>query len=102
MFPFLAFLDDGIILIGSLGRARKSLTPVYAADARVFFVGEPEGALVHPAPAPAAVGAGEAGAEGVGEAGADEGAECGDTGADNADAAFDVDPDAEVDERVCL
>lgn len=97
MFPFLASLDDGIILIGSLGRARKSLTLVYAADARVFFVGEPEGALVHPAPAPAA-----AGAEGVGEAGADEGAECGDTGADNADAAFDVDPDAEVDERVWL
>lgn len=40
--------------------------------------------------------------EGVGEAGADKGTECGDTGADNSDAAFDMDPDAEVDERVCL
>lgn len=97
MLPFLAFLDDGMFLIGTLGRALKSKTLVYAADARVFFVGEPEGALVHPAPASAA-----AGAEGAGEAGADEGAECGDTGADNTDAAFDVDPDAEVDERVCL
>ena len=97
MFPFLVFLDDGMFLIGSLGRARKSLTLVCAADARVFFVGEPEGALVHPAPASAA-----AGEEGVGEAGADEWAECGDTGADNADAAFDVDPDAKVDERVCF
>lgn len=69
---------------------------------RVFFVREAEGALIHAASAFTAARAAEAGAEGVGEAGADEGAECGDTGADNADAAFDVDPDAEVDERVCL
>lgn len=94
--PFLTFLDDGIFLIGSLGRARKSLALVCAADARVFFVGEPEGALVLPGPTSAA-----AGAEGVGEAGTDEWAECGDTGADNADAAFDIDPNAEVDDRVC-
>lgn len=102
VFSFLAFLDDGMFLIGSLGRARKGLALICAADARVFFVGEPEGALVHAASASAAAGAGEAGAEGVGEAGADEGAECGDTSADDADAAFDVDPDAEVDERVCF
>lgn len=102
MFSFLAFLDDGMFLIGSLGRARKRLTLVCTADARVFFVGEAEGTLVHAASASAAAGAGEAGSEGLGEAGADKGAKCGDTGADNANAAFDVDPDAEVDERVCF
>lgn len=103
VFPFLSFLDDGIlIVIGSLGRTRNGLNLVWAADAWAFFIREAEGALVHAASAFAAAGAAEAGAEGVGEAGADKGAECGDTGADNADATFDVDPDAEVDERVCL
>lgn len=89
-------------MIGSLGRARNGLTLVWAADARVLFVREAEGALVHAASAFTAAKAAEAGAEGVGEATADEGAECGDTGANNADAAFDVDPDAEVDKRVYL
>lgn len=103
VFPFLTFLDDGILsVIGSLSRARNSLNLVWAADARAFFIREAEGALVHTASAFAAAGTAEAGAEGFGEAGADKGAECGDTGADNADATFDVDPDAEVDERVCL
>lgn len=102
VFSFLAFLDDGIFLIGTLGSARKRLTLVCANDARVFFIGEAERALIHAASASAATGAAKAGAEGLGEAGADEGAECGNTGADDADAAFDVDPDAEVDERVCF
>lgn len=103
VFPFLAFLDDRILtVIGSLGLACNGLHLVWAADARAFFIREAEGALVHAASAFAAAGAAETGAEGVGEAGADKGAECGDTGADNADATFDVDPNAEVDERVCL
>ena len=89
-------------MIGSLCRARKGLTLVWAADARVFFIREAEGALVHAASAFTAAGAAEAGVEDVGEADPDEGTECGDTGADNSDAAFDIDPDAEVDERVCL
>lgn len=104
VFPYLlAFLDDGsLAVIRSLGRARNGHNLVWAADARAFFISEAEGALVHAASAFAAAGAGEAGAEGVGPAGADEGAKCGDTSADNADATFHVDPDAEVDERVCL
>lgn len=103
VFPFLAFLDDGsLTVIRSLGRARNGLNLVWAADARAFLLCEAEGALVHAASAFAAAGAAEAGAEGVGEAGADEGAKCGDAGTDNADATFHVDPDAEVDERVCL
>lgn len=103
VFPFLAFLDDGIhTVIRSLGYARNGLILVWAADARAFFIREAEGALVHAASAFAAAGAAKAGAEGVGPAGADEGAKCGDTGADNADATFHVDPDAEVDECVCL